>query len=264
MSWEEILSEEDFRLYRENISLLEEQVTNHFPRAYEAQDILRGIRNVPRHLFVHAEYRYLAYTDNAFPTCCGLTTSAPSVIGEMIFQSGIRRGGRLLEIGTGTGYEAAVLAEMGVHVFTIEIDLAVATAANGVLSRLGYKMDNTIRNRMKQAEAKRAFFKMRRLFPHRGKIELFAGNGAGGLPDSAPYDAIIVAAAVRNLDDISALRGQLRDRGRLLFLYGGRNSQMLYSVERQDNRYTTSVLRGVSFSFVPLIARTSRSEFDNR
>ncbi len=253
MSWEEILSEEDFRLYRENISLLEEQVIQHFPRAYEAPDILRGIRNVPRHLFVHGEYRYLAYSDNAFPTCRGLTTSAPSVIAEMIFQSAIRRAGRLLEIGTGTGYEAAVLAEMGVNVFTIEIDRAVAASANRLLTRLGYKMDKTIRNRLKQAEAKRAFFKMRRLFPHRGRIALFAGNGAGGLSDSAPYDAIIVAAAVQHVEDISALRGQLRDRGRLLFLYGSRNSQLLYIVERQNNKFIISVLKGVSFSFVPLI-----------
>lgn len=103
MSWEQILSEDDFRLYRENISLLEEQVIERFSHAHEAPDILRGIRSVPRHLFVQGEYRYLAYSDNAFPTCCGLTTSAPSVITEMIFHSGIHGGGRLLEIGTGTG-----------------------------------------------------------------------------------------------------------------------------------------------------------------
>jgi len=119
-------------------------------------------------------------------------------------------------------------------------------------------MDKTIRNRLKQAEAKSAFFKVRRLFPHRGRIALFAGDGAGGLSDSAPYDAIIVAAAVRRLEDISALRDQLRDRGRLLFLYGSRISQMLYIVERQNATFITSVLEGVSFSFVPLITRASR------
>jgi protein-L-isoaspartate O-methyltransferase len=96
MSWVKVLLEEDFRLYRENISLLEEQVIERFAHAHEAPDVLRGIRSVPRHLFVHGEYRYLAYTDNAFPTDCGLTTSAPSVIATMIFHSGIRRGGRLL------------------------------------------------------------------------------------------------------------------------------------------------------------------------
>jgi protein-L-isoaspartate(D-aspartate) O-methyltransferase len=253
MSWEEVLSEEDFRLYRENISLLEEQVVERFSHAHESHDILHGIRSVPRHLFVHGEYRYLAYTDNAFPTCCGLTTSAPSVIAEMIFHSGIHRGGRLLEIGTGTGYEAAVVAEMGVRVFTIEIDKTVGNAANRILARLGYKVDNTIRNPARREEAKRANFRMRRLFPHRGRIELFIGNGAGGLPDHAPYDAIIVAAAVRRLEDIGPLRAQLRNGGRLLYLYGDRNVQTLYILERKNNRFKTAAVQGVSFSFLPLI-----------
>jgi protein-L-isoaspartate(D-aspartate) O-methyltransferase len=253
MSWDEILSEEEFRLYRENVSLLEEQVVERFSHSYEAPDILRGIRNVPRHLFVHAAYRYLAYTDNAFPTCCGLTTSAPSVIAEMIFHSGIRRGGRLLEIGTGTGYEAAVLAEMGVHVVSIEIDKTVGTTANRVLSALGYKEDHTIRNPVKREEARRAFMHMRKRFGHRGSIELFLGNGAGGLPDHAPYDAVIVAAAVRRLEDIGALKDQLREGGRLLYLHGDRDRQTLYIVERHKNRYMTTVLDGILFSFLPLI-----------
>ena len=168
MSWEQILSEEDFRLYRENISLLEQQVIARFPHAYDAPEILWGLRSVPRHLFVHGEYRYLAYTDNAFPTCCGLTTSAPSVIAEMIFHSGIRRGGRLLEIGTGTGYEAAVLAEMGVHVVTIEIDRTVVNTANRFLCALGYKIDSTIRSPAKVEEARRSYLRIKQLFPHRG------------------------------------------------------------------------------------------------
>jgi protein-L-isoaspartate(D-aspartate) O-methyltransferase len=255
MSWEQILSEDDFRLYRENISLLEEQVIERFAHAHEAPDILRGIRSVPRHLFVHGEYRYLAYTDNAFPTSCGLTTSAPSVIATMIFHSGIRMGGRLLEIGTGTGYEAAVLAEMGVHVVTIEIDKTVGNAANRILSRLGYKVDNTIRNPERREEAKRAFHQVRRRFAHRGKIELFIGNGAAGIPDHAPYDAILVAAAVRRLGDIASLPGQLRNGGRLLYLYGDRNVQGLYILGRKNDRFKTTALEGVSFSFLPLIGR---------
>ena len=253
MSWDAVLSQEDFRLYRENISLLEEQVIGGCDRLYQAPDILRAIRSVPRHLFVHGEYRYLAYTDNAFPTACGLTTSAPSVIGTMIFYSGIRRGGRLLEIGTGTGYEAAVLAEMGVDVFTIEIDKTVGNAANRILSRLGYKVDKTIRDPSRREEAKRAYLRIRERFPQRGKVELFIGNGAGGLPDYAPYDAIIVAAAVRRLEDIPQLPAQLRSGGRLLYLYGDRNLQRLYILKRQHDRFRTSALQGVSFSFLPLI-----------
>jgi len=227
MTWETILSEDDFRLYRENISLLEEQVISRFPDGYKAPEILTAIRNVPRHLFVRKEYRYLAYTDNAFPTFHGLTTSAPSVIAEMIYLSGIRRGGHLLEIGTGTGYQASVLLEMGADVCTIEIDSAVAASAERILSRLGYKS---------------------------GRLKLFNRNGAPGLPEHAPFDAIIVSAAVQNLKDISRLRGQLKNRGRLLFLFGSRNSQKLHIVERNKNDFSVSVLEGVTFSFVPLVS----------
>ena len=113
ISWEAILSSEDLDLYRHNIRLLQEQVAQRFPHGPAAQDILQAIGLVPRHLFVHAGFRFFAYTDNACPTCGALTTSAPSVIAEMIYRSRVRSGGRLLEVGTGTGYQAAVLAEMG-------------------------------------------------------------------------------------------------------------------------------------------------------
>ena len=119
--WTGILAEDDYRFYGENISLLEEQVIGKFPDSYQNTGILSAIRNVPRHLFVNKSYRSLAYTDNALPTCGGLTTSAPSVVAEMIFHCGAERGQRLLEIGTGTGYEAAMLSEMGVRVFSVEM-----------------------------------------------------------------------------------------------------------------------------------------------
>jgi hypothetical protein len=93
---------------------------------------------------VHGSYRYLAYTDNALPTAGVFTTSAPSVIATMIYHVGIQRGEKLLEIGTGTGYEAAILAEMGVHVFTVEFDRHLALQANGILTLLGYKFDKTL------------------------------------------------------------------------------------------------------------------------
>ena len=86
------------------------------------------------------------YTDNALPTCGSLTTSAPSVIARMIFQSGVSKGEQLLEIGTGTGYQAAVLAEMGVKVYTIEIDGSAVQTAGRILVRLGYKMDKRLKD----------------------------------------------------------------------------------------------------------------------
>lgn len=141
MSWELVLSEDDYRFFKENISLLEERVIENFPDGYKNPAILSAIRSVPRHLFVNESYKVLAYTDSALPTCRGLTTSAPSVIARMIFLAGVSRGDTLLEIGGGTGYEAAVLSEMGVNVCSIEIDQPVAEAANRILVRLGYKPD---------------------------------------------------------------------------------------------------------------------------
>ena len=227
MSLDHMPAEDDRRLYRENISLLEEQVINRFPDAYERPEILRAIRTVPRHLFVHPDYRYLAYTDNAFPTKHGLTTSAPSVIAEFIRQSGAARGARVLEIGTGTGYEAALLSEMGAHVVSVEADRAVARESERVLGLLGYVEG--------------------------GRIELRTGNGRSGAPDRAPFHAVIVAAAARKTEDLTQLLRQLRDGGRLVAPIGPREGQMLHIFERRGGRVSDSVLEKVSFSFVPLV-----------
>ena len=114
-----------------------------------------------------------------------------------------------------------------------EIDSAVAVSADRILSRLGYKNE---------------------------KLKLFEGNGAQGLPEYAPYEAIIVAAAVQNLKDISPLREQLKNRGRLLFLFGSRPAQQLHIIERNDKDFSSFVLEGASFSFVPLIPHGSSGE----
>ena len=184
MSWEQILSEDDSRLFKGKHLSPGRAGNRAFRPSLRSPGHPPGHPCVFRHLFVHGEHRYLAYTDNAFPPSCGLTTTAPSVVAA--------------EIGTGTGYEAAILAEMGVDDLTIEIDKTVGNAANRILSRLGCKVDNTIRDPSRREEAKRAHLHIRGLFPQRGKIELFIGNGAAGLPDPAPFDAIVVAAAVCN------------------------------------------------------------------
>jgi protein-L-isoaspartate(D-aspartate) O-methyltransferase len=176
---------------------------------------------------VHPDYRYLAYTDNAFPTKHGLTTSAPSVIAEFIRQSGAVRGDRVLEIGTGTGYEAALLSEMGAYVVSIEADRAVAREAERVLCLLG--------------------------LTNSGRVELRTGNGRGGAPDRAPFHAVIVAAAARRTEDVAQLLRQLGDGGRLVAPMGPREGQVLHIFERRGGRISDSVLEGVSFSFVPLV-----------
>jgi protein-L-isoaspartate(D-aspartate) O-methyltransferase len=253
MHWEYVLTDEDYSLYRRNITLLEEQVVEHFPELRNAPEILSAIRNVPRHLFVNRSYRYLAYTDNAVPTSGGLTTSAPSVIGQMIYHAGIRCGEKLLEIGTGTGYEAAVLSEMGVNVFTIEIDKYLAMWANRVLVQLGYKIDKTVQDEEEKKKILRRFQEIRKFFPNRGMVELYSGNGRFGLKRHSPFKGIIVAASVPHLKYIDHLIEQLSpESGKLVVPAGKRNDQLLYIIERKQNKFYTNIVNGISFDFVRL------------
>jgi protein-L-isoaspartate(D-aspartate) O-methyltransferase len=248
MSWELILSEDDFRLFRNNISLLEERVAQSFPESFSNPAILSAIRNVPRHLFVNPGYKFLAYTDNALPTSGGLTTSAPSVIARMIAQTGVARGDRVLEIGTGTGYQAAVLAEMGIKVYTVEIDRPVAETASRVLARLGYKIDKASK------EGQRRYLELKRLFPQREPVEQFWGNGQQGLAERAPFNGIIVAASVPQLGQVRHLAEQLSAAGgRLVVPVGDRLEQELQIIERKGSRLRYSTLPGVSFQFLRMV-----------
>jgi protein-L-isoaspartate(D-aspartate) O-methyltransferase len=257
MSWEQVLEEDDYRFYRENISLLEERVARSFREGYRNPAVLSAIRKVPRHLFVNQGYKTLAYADTALPTCGGLTTSAPSVIARMIAETGVSRGGRLLEIGTGTGYQAAVLAEMGVKVFTIEIDGSAVEAANSILVRLGYKTERHREGLASTAESLRRFAALQRLFPGRGPIRLFHGNGQNGNASESPYNAIIVAASIPDLRHVRMLAGQLSSSGgRMVVPVGDRHDQELAIVERRGKKLQVSCLEGVSFNFLRMVLRT--------
>lgn len=258
MGWEDILVAEDYELYRRNISLLEDQILNNFIHSIHAPEILSAIRKVPRHIFVSKNYRYMAYTDNAIPTSGGLTTSAPSVIAEMIYAAGIKKGEKLLEIGTGTGYEAAVLCEMGVEVFTIEIDSGLAKKANEILISLGYKTDNTIKDMYRKKELMVRYQKIRMSFPGRGTIRLFTGNGQWGLKKYAPYRGIIISASVPYLNCVTHIVEQLNEKGaRMVVPVGRKNNQQLYIIEKIGCRYSTSILEGATFDFIRLFRKES-------
>jgi protein-L-isoaspartate(D-aspartate) O-methyltransferase len=260
MSWELVLSEDDNRFFRENISLLEERVFQNFPESYRNPAILSAIRNVPRHLFVGGGYKVLAYTDNALPTLRGLTTSAPSVVARMIFLAGVSKGDRLLEVGTGTGYQAAVLAEMGVKVFSVEIDQAAADTANGILVRLGYKTDKRPQSEARRKEGLRRYLEIRRRFPQKGSIELFVGNGQRGLAERCPFNGIIIAASVQHLAPLWHLTGQLSSSGgRMVVPVGDRHDQALTILEREGDRVRCSVLEGVSFDFLRMVLKQGDS-----
>ena len=104
----------------------------------------KSIRNLLKEI---AGNKRLDYKDNAFPTYNSLTTSAPSVIAKMIYHTGVKKGDKVLEVGTGTGYQAAVLCEMGINVYSIEIDKKIIKAANKILLELGYKTDEQFKSK---------------------------------------------------------------------------------------------------------------------
>ncbi len=181
---------------------------------------LAALRKVERHLFVPPALAALAYADHPLPIGEGQTISQPYIVAVMTEAIGLRGGERVLEIGTGSGYQAAVLAEMGAHVYTVEIVASLARTARATLARLGYHA-----------------------------VEVREGNGWAGWPENAPFDAIVVTAAPPTVPD--ALKRQLRDGGRLVIPVGD-DVQELRLLTRHGSSFEQRRLLPVRF--VPLVA----------
>jgi protein-L-isoaspartate(D-aspartate) O-methyltransferase len=165
--------------------------------------VLRAMQAVPREEFVPGHLRGAAYDDCALPIACGQTISQPAVVAYMTEQLGLAPGDRVLEVGTGSGYQAAVLAEIAQDVYSIERIPELARTAGARLVRLGF-----------------------------ANVHVREGDGTQGWPEAAPFDAIIVTAAA---DDIPpALLAQLKITGRLIMPVGGLyGEQVLVLVERR-------------------------------
>jgi len=183
--------------------------------------VLEAMGRVPRELFVSENLLRRAYDDAALPIGDGQTISQPYVVALMSEAIGLRGGEKVLEIGTGSGYQAAVLAEMGARVYTMEIVPRLARGARATLARLGYR-----------------------------SVEVREGNGWAGWPEEAPFDAIVVTAAPPTIPD--ALKRQLRDGGRLVIPVG-RDRQELTLVTRAGDAFEEKRLLPVRF--VPLVGR---------
>jgi protein-L-isoaspartate(D-aspartate) O-methyltransferase len=147
--------------------------------------VLAAMAAVPRHAFVPPEARAAAYADQALPIGHGQTISQPYVVALMSQLLALKGGERVLEIGTGSGYQAAVLSRLAGSVYSIEIDAELAQRASETLANLGYT-----------------------------NVHVRAGDGYFGWPEAAPFDAIIITAAAPRLPE--ALLDQLRDGGRVV------------------------------------------------
>jgi protein-L-isoaspartate(D-aspartate) O-methyltransferase len=189
-------------------------------RGVHSERVLAALRTVPRHCFVPQEYQDRAYQDGPLPIGSGQTISQPYIVALMSEMLELKGDEIVLEIGTGSGYQAAVLGSLARQVYSIERHQALAERARAILAHLG--IDN---------------------------VQVYTGDGSNGLPKHAPYDGIIVTAAAPRVP--KPLLAQLADGGRLVLPVGGWEGQTLEVWRRQGSRYDYDTVLAVAF--VPLI-----------
>ena len=206
--------------------MVEEQLRS---RGIRDERVLDAMARVPRHEFVSLEYRDEAYEDHPIAIGEGQTISQPFVVADMLEALALRPEDVVLEIGTGSGYETAVLAELVRMVYSIERIASLAERARTVLQRLAYN-----------------------------NVTVVHGDGSQGLPEAAPFDAIVVSAAAPYVP--KPLMDQLRDGGRLVIPVGSGFAQELQLVRKIGDKSTVLYLDGVRF--VPLIGRDGFREMD--
>ena len=184
------------------------------------ENVLGAIGRVPRHIFMDDAFMKHAYQDKAFPIAAGQTISQPYTVAIQTMLLNVGKRDHVLEVGTGSGYQAAVLAEMGVKVYTIERQRELFRKAQTLLSSMGYR------------------------------IQFFLGDGYEGQPQYGPYDGIIITAATAEVPD--KLLKQLRIGGRLVVPRGDRDTQVmtLYTRRGEDDYEITT--HGY-FVFVPML-----------
>ena len=182
--------------------------------------VLDAMLRVPRHEFVPEPYRSEAYEDHPLPIGESQTISQPYVVALMLESLQIASSDKVFEVGTGSGYVTALLAELAAQVFSIERYPALAASALNVLTALGYS-----------------------------NIQVVTGDGTLGLPAAAPFDAILVSAAAPNLPH--ALLTQLREGGRMIVPVGSPDSQQLQFIRMVNGQPVISLREAVRF--VPLI-----------
>jgi protein-L-isoaspartate(D-aspartate) O-methyltransferase len=185
--------------------------------------VLEAMSSVPRHLFMSETYRHLAYADHPLPIGDGQTISQPYIVALMTQLLEVTPGDRILEIGTGSGYQAAVLAQLGAEVYTIEIIQELAERAAGILDRLGYD-----------------------------KIHVKWGDGHMGWEEEAPFDAVVITCASSEVP--SPLFGQVREGGRIVVPLGNPQTYQTLSVIRKINGKPV-IQKVSSVRFVPMTFR---------
>jgi len=190
-------------------------------RGIKDERLLAAIAKVPREEFVPADQRADAYQDGPLPIGYEQTISQPYIVAFMTEQLRLKPTDRVLEIGSGSGYQAAILAELVADVYTIEIVEPLAKTAEATLQRLGYT-----------------------------DVHVKVGDGYKGWPEQAPFDAIIVTCAPDKVPQ--PLVDQLKEGGRMVIPVGERFAQQLYLLEKKNGQLKESVTLPVRF--VPMVS----------
>ncbi len=191
------------------------------------ENVLKAMANVPRSLFVLPEFYDKSYEDKALPIICGQTISQPFTVAYMTMILNIQKSHKILEIGTGSGYQAAILSELAAEVYSIERIPELYSRTSALLHSLEYK------------------------------VNTFLGDGTNDFSQFAPFDRIIVTAGAPEVPLI--LKNQLSIGGRLIVPVGDRESQVMYVVDRISDKDFKEQKRE-KFKFVPLIGKQGWDE----
>ncbi len=192
-----------------------------------SQAVLDAVSEVPRHFFFDQAFLEHAYQDKAFPIGYGQTISQPFTVAFQTEKLRIAPGMKVLEVGTGSGYQACILCAMGANVYTIEVSKPLFEKARKLLPRMGYRP------------------------------RFFLGDGSRGLPAFAPYDRIIVTAGAPVVP--ASLIGQLAPQGILIIPVGDRKTQKMMEIHKAPDGEINEIVHE-NFSFVPLIGREGWKE----
>ena len=187
------------------------------------EEVLRAMNAVPRHEFMDPAFPHHAYSDKAFPISSGQTISQPYTVAVQTSLLNVRKRDKILEIGTGSGYQCAILVEMGARVYTIERHRELYIKAQRTLSALGYTAD------------------------------FFYGDGYEGKPRYGPFDGIVITAATPEVPE--KLKYQLKTGGRMVVPVGDSSSQVMTLVIRTGDDEFEYSAHG-TFVFVPMLKRT--------
>jgi protein-L-isoaspartate(D-aspartate) O-methyltransferase len=209
-------------LASERQKMVQEQL---MPRGIHEERVLAAMAKVPREEFVPPDVRAASYSDGPLPIGYDQTISQPYIVALMTEQLRLQPHDRVLEIGTGSGYQAAVLAELVAEVYSIEIVAPLANTAEATLQRLGYK-----------------------------NVHVKVGDGYKGWPEHAPFDAVIVTCAPEHVPQ--RLIDQLKEGGRMIIPVGQRFAQELYLLEKKNARLQQSAV--LSVRFVPMAGEAER------